>query len=106
MTWKNNLPETTQVSFYEMCLRVTVKLKASYLVSKTENSLAQAAQDNIIIHKPVPRSQSYWSKNRWAGLHFCYQYKKKNTSMTSAARVNMLYCSQEELKFLAYNHFL
>lgn len=69
MPWKNN-PGTTQVSFYEMCLSVTVELKASYLVSKKRKQ-----HKTIIIQKLVPRSQSYWSKNKWAGLHFCYQQK-------------------------------
>lgn len=37
MIWKSNLPGTTQVSFYEMSLRVTVELKASYLVSRKQH---------------------------------------------------------------------
>lgn len=104
MTWKNNLPESTQVCFDEMCLRVTVKLKASYLVSKTENSLAQAttllytnyfqAFSHIGPRTGGQGSISVTSRN--------YFYDQCSQSKYN----NMLYCSQEELIFFAYNHLL
>lgn len=89
MIWKNNVPGTTQVSFYEMCLRVTVKLKGSYLVSKTENSLAQAAEDDIIIQ--TSSTQSVILVREWMG-RAPFLLPAEITSITSASRVRVQIC--------------